>query len=175
MKRTNKKQICIFGTLLVLTSCTFTTGGNNSSSNSISIDVDKSELETIMEKYDNLGYQYDYDGEECTLTMAHWDSSGASIERQVVEAVLSGFKKRYPKINVTLDIIQSYEDTYGNRITAGTAHDVFLTPDGAIPKWAGSNKLENLNPYISSSVTTLYLDGTNDFVILRTGLSPHII
>lgn len=151
MKRTNKKQICIFGTLLVLTSCTFTTGGNNSSSNSISIDVDKSELETIMEKYDNLGYQYDYDGEECTLTMAHWDSSGASIERQVVEAVLSGFKKRYPKINVTLDIIQSYEDTYGNRITAGTAHDVFLTPDGAIPKWAGSNKLENLNPYISSS------------------------
>ena len=100
MKRTNKKQICIFATLLVLTSCTFTAGGNNSSSNSNSIDVDKLELETIMEKYDNLGYQYDYDGEECTLTMAHWDSSGASIERQVVEAVLSGFKKRYPKINV---------------------------------------------------------------------------
>lgn len=48
MKRTNKKQICIFATLLVLTSCTFTAGGNNSSSNSISIDVDKSELKTIM-------------------------------------------------------------------------------------------------------------------------------
>lgn len=114
-------------------------------------DIKKDELTTILEKYDELGYTYEYTGEPVEITMAHWDSSGANIERTVIEALLQGFNKRYPTITVKLDILQDYENTYGNRIGAGTAHDVFLVPDGAISKWASSGVLENLDPFIQSS------------------------
>lgn len=115
------------------------------------VTVDEDELTTILHKYDDLGYTYTYSGGECTITMAHWDSSGAAIERAVVEALLQGFNARYPQIKVELEILQDYEATYGNRIGAGTNHDVFLVPDGAISAWAGSGKLENLTPYIAAS------------------------
>lgn len=114
-------------------------------------DLDTDELTQILNKYDDLGYTYEYSGEAVEITMAHWDSSGANIERTVIEALLEGFNKRYPNITVKLDILQDYENTYGNRIGAGTAHDVFLVPDGAISKWASSGVLENLDPYINAS------------------------
>ncbi len=115
------------------------------------VTVDEDELTAIMHKYDEKGYEYEYDGEPTTILMHHWDSSGASIERAVVEAVLQGFNKRYPDITVNLEIIQSYEDVYGNFIAGGDAADVFLVPDGAISKWASSGALENLDPYIENS------------------------
>lgn len=107
------------------------------------------ELAKIQSKYDASLYQYD--GEPCTLTMSHWDSDGAKIERAVVEAVLAGFEKRYPTIKVNLDIIQNYESVYGNYLAAGTAHDVFLVPDGSFAAWAPSGKMMNLTPYINAS------------------------
>lgn len=114
-------------------------------------DLSKDELEQILQKYDDLGYEYEYTGEAVEISLAHWDSSGANIERTVMNALLEGFSKRYPNISVKLEILQDYENTYGNRIGAGTAHDVFLVPDGAISKWAGSGVLENLDPYIAAS------------------------
>ncbi len=122
-----------------------------SSNNSTVSNVELTELETIMKKYDDAGYTYSYDGEACTITMAHWDSSGANVERTVVEAVLQGFAARYPNIEVKLEILQDYESTYGQRLMAGTAHDVFLVPDGAISGWAPSGKIKNLSPFIENS------------------------
>ena len=124
-------------------------------------ELDLNELDQILKKYDDLGYTYDYSGEAVEITMAHWDSSGANIERTVIEALLQGFNKRYPNITVKLDILQDYENTYGNRIGAGTAHDVFLVPDGAISKWASSGVLENLDPYIAASDILNNGDGIN--------------
>lgn len=114
-------------------------------------DIKVDELTQILQKYDDLGYTYEYTGEPCEITMSHWDSSGANVEKAVIDALLSGFYKRYPSIKVKVDILQDYEGTYGNRIGAGTAHDVFLVPDGAISKWASSGVLENLSPYIQAS------------------------
>lgn len=152
MKKNIKKGLLCFvalSSIAALASCTVTVAPQSTSQ---PISVAQTELEKIFTKYDNLGYEYEYSGQPCTISMAHWDSSGAAVERAVVEAVLSGFKTRYPDINVTLEIIQSYEDTYGNKLVTGQAHDVFLTPDGAIPGWASSGKLLNLSPYINSSL-----------------------
>ncbi len=129
--------------------------------------VELSELEIIMKKYDDAGYTYTYDGEPCTITMAHWNSSGANVERAVVEAVLQGFSARYPDITVELEILQDYEATYGQRLAAGTAHDVFLVPDGAISGWAPSGKIVNLTPYIEKSAILDDLDDIYDSCLTR--------
>ena len=112
-------------------------------------DGEKTTLEKIMEKYDDLPYEYE--GEECTLEMCHWDANGASVERQVIEAMLQGFYKRYPKIHVNLEILSNYESTYPSRLAAGNVHDVFLVPDGSFNAWAKTNTCENLDAYIESS------------------------
>lgn len=149
MKHT--KRLCA-AILLLATLCIFVSGCQvQISDNTVDAGVEDDELTVIQKKYDALGYTYTYTGEACTITMSHWDSSGAAVERAVVEAVLSGFRKRYPNIKVELEILQDYEGTYGNQIGAGTNHDVFLVPDGAISAWASSGKLENLTPYINAS------------------------
>ncbi len=130
-------------------------------------EVELTELEAIMKKYDDAGYTYTYDGEACTITMAHWNSSGANVERAVVEAVLQGFAARYPNIKVELEILQDYEATYGQRLAAGTAHDVFLVPDGAISGWAPSGKIVNLTPYIEKSTLLDDLDDIYDSCLTR--------
>ena len=177
MKKNTIKKLsffAVFSSLLALSSCTIVTvtpgpGVNTSTNNGggtvqpssnnpvseipVSVEVPVGELDLILQKYDDLGYEYIFDDNRdvVNISMAHWDSSGAVVERQVVTNLIKGFNKRYPTINVDLEIIQSYEDTYGNKLSAGTAHDVFLTPDGAIPGWASSGKLENLTPYINTS------------------------
>lgn len=106
-------------------------------------------VESIMAKYDSS--LYTYSGGPATLTMAHFDSAGAAVERAVVNEVLKGFKLRYPEIEVKLDIISDYENTYSNNIATDTMHDVFLVPDGVMASWSGGNKMLNLDPYISAS------------------------
>lgn len=167
-KLKNLSLLAVFSSLLALSSCTIVTvtpgpGGTNTSNGTqnntsvgdipTSVDVPVNELDAILKKYDDLGYEYTFDDnrDSVNISMAHWDSSGAVVERQVVDTLLKGFKKRYPTISVDLEIIQSYEDSYGNTIAAGKAHDVFLTPDGAIPSWSSSGMLENLSPYINNS------------------------
>lgn len=106
-------------------------------------------IESIMSKYD--ASLYTYDGPATTLTMSHFDSAGAAIERAVVNEVLKGFKMRYPTIDVKLDIISDYENTYSANIATDTMHDVFLVPDGVMASWSVGNKMLNLDPYIAAS------------------------
>ncbi len=138
---------------LILVGCTNSnrddTGTETTSESSIDLDIN--DLDYILDKYDEAGYQYSYSGEPCTITMTHWDSSGASVERAVIEAMLQGFEARYPDIKVILEIFPSYEETYGNNLVANKVTDVFLVPDGAFTSWAGFNKMVNLDPYIAAS------------------------
>lgn len=106
-------------------------------------------LEDIQKKYDDLDWSYD--GDPCTIRMCHWDSAGRNVESAVINALLKGFYKRYPKIKVELEILTDYENTYGNNISANNMHDVFLVPDGAFGSWASTKKLVNLTPYVDSS------------------------
>lgn len=106
-------------------------------------------LDDIQKKYDDLDWSYD--GDECTITMCHWDSAGRNVEAAVLNALLKGFNKRYPNIHVELEILTDYENTYGNNISADNMHDVFLVPDGAFGSWASSKKLVNLTPYVEAS------------------------
>lgn len=131
-------------------------------------------IEGIQSKYDASLYQYS--GEPVTLTMSHWDSDGATIERAVVEAVLDGFKLRYPTINVELDIISDYETTYATNISTDNMHDVFMVSDGVFANWAPGGKMVNLDPYIQAS-ELIDLSGMYESVLPRyqynssTGLS----
>jgi len=131
-----------------LTGCENTYSAGGASSEQLS-SGEKTILEKIMEKYDNLPYEYE--GDECTLQMCHWDGSGPAIEGQVIEAMLQGFYKRYPKIHVNLEILSNYETTYPSRLAAGNVHDVFLMPDGSFNAWAKTNTCENLDAYIEGS------------------------
>lgn len=148
-------------TVSLMAGCQVQTGSSGVDAN---VDV-SDELAAILNKYD--ASMYTYDGEECTITMAHWDSAGANIERTVVEAVLEGFSARYPEITVELEILQDYENTYGNKLAAGTAHDVFLVPDGVAAAWAPSGKLLNLTPCIEDSKVLTNLEDIYDSCLTR--------
>ena len=68
-KRINKiLPILLVSMSSLLASCQVMTGETTSD-----IKVPTSELEKIMQKYDDLGYEYSYEGEPVTLTMSHWD------------------------------------------------------------------------------------------------------
>lgn len=152
----------------VVASCQVVTTGTTTAP----VDVELSELERIMKKYDDLGYKYEYSGNQVEITMCHWDSAGASIEKQVVEAVLQGFKARYPDISVDLEILQNYETIYGNRLGSNQAHDVFLIPDGSISGWASSGKIMNLSPYIDASDLLDDLDDMYESCLTRYQYNP---
>ena len=160
-------SIALLVLLLGVTGCTFTSGESTPKP----VEVTQTELEKIMSKYDSLGMKYEYEGDPCTLKMAHWDSSGANIEKSVVEAVLKGFEQRYPSIKVNLEIIQDYEGVYGNYLAADKAHDVFLVPDGAISGWAGTGKLMNLSPFVNAS-TLLDTEDMYESTLTRYQYSP---
>ncbi len=170
-KKINNLLVGVFAlvTASVITSCQVQVGSSN---NTTSVGVQLDELQTIMAKYDELGYEYEYTGEPVEITMAHWNAAGANIEKQVVEAALEGFSKRYPSITVKLDIVQDYENVYGNYLGANTAHDVFLVPDGSISGWANSGKLMNLDPYINNSDILDDLDNMYDSCLTRYQYDP---
>lgn len=123
-------------------------------------EIDVEGLEKIYKKYDDCNYTYT--GNPVTITMSQWDSMGKSSEQKVINTLLKGFNHRYPNITVKLDIVGQYEANYGtNQITAHTAHDVFMVPDGAFNQWVllnssergdtGSGSMLDLTPRIESS------------------------
>lgn len=132
------------------------------------IEVSQDQIDIIQAKYDAQGAVYEYTGDPVTLTMSHWDSDGASKERAVLDVLLQGFYKRYPTINVSLDIISDYETTYSNNFAAGRVHDVFLVSDGVFTNWvkASSQTMVNLDPYIAAS-ELLDMDDMFDSVVTR--------
>ena len=152
----------------VIASCQVVTTGSTTTA----VEIELSELERIMKKYDDAGYVYEYTGEPVEITMCHWNAAGASIEKQVVEAALLGFKERYPNITVDLEILQDYEETYGNRLGSNQAHDVFLVPDGSISGWASSGKIMNLTPYIDASDLLDDLDDMYESCLTRYQYNP---
>ncbi|HHT67467.1 MAG TPA: extracellular solute-binding protein [Erysipelotrichaceae bacterium] len=150
MEKTNRffgLSLCVSALFGLLAGCTNTY--DKSSSSSQTNEDGKTTLEEIMEKYDSLPYEYE--GDACTITMCHWDGIGTTIERQVIQAMLQGFKLRYPKIDVELEILSDYESTYPSRLAAGNVHDVFLMPDGSFNAWAKTNTCLNLDQFIDAS------------------------
>ncbi len=141
-------------------------GCTNTNRTTSEVGVNTDDLEAILAKYDELGYEYEYTGDPVTITMTHWDSSGATVERAVIEGMLEGFYERYPDITVDLQILGDYEGTYGNNLVANNVTDVFLVPDGAFTSWASFNKMVNLDPYIAAS-TLVDTDGMFPSVISR--------
>lgn len=148
-------------------------------------------IESIQAKYD--ADLYVYDGAPVTLTMSHWDSDGATLERAVLETLLDGFSRRYPTITVKLDIISDYETTYANNIATNNLHDVFMVSDGVFANWSTGGKMVNLDPYIQSSdlvdlsgmypsVVSRYqydstsgLTGTGAQLVMPRDISAHVM
>ncbi len=121
-------------------------------------------IEGIQSKYDASMYQYG--GEPVTITMSHWDSDGATLERAVLDTLLQSFKMRYPTIDVKLDIISDYEKTYANNIATNNLHDVFMVSDGVFANWSSGGKMINLDPYIQAS-DLVDLDGMYESAVTR--------
>lgn len=126
-------------------------------------------IESIQAKYD--ASLYSYTGEPVTLTMSHWDSDGATLERAVLETALTAFKNRYPTIDVKLDIISDYEKTYATNIATNNLHDVFMVSDGVFANWSTGGKMVNLTPYIQAS-ELVDPDGMYDSVVSRYQYDP---
>ena len=151
---------------IALTMCMFLTVGVLSAGcGGPGQDLDVSvSIESIQKKYD--ASLYSYSGEPVTITMSHWDSDGATLERAVLETELKAFKNRYPTINVELDIISDYEKTYATNISTNNLHDVFMVSDGVFANWSTGGKMVNLTPYIQAS-EIVNLDGMYDSVVTR--------
>lgn len=105
-------------------------------------------LDDIMSEFDPDNYVYN--GEPCTITMAHWDSAGP-MEEATTELVVEAFEKRYPTINVELDIISDYANTYSRAIASGNVHDVFMVSDGEFRLWSEGGIMQNLKSFLNSS------------------------
>lgn len=133
---------------LIMTSCV---NSHEESQHTITSEESGEEdmLSSIMKKYDHL--KYEYSGEPVSISMCHWTGDGATIERQVIEAMLKGFNIRYPNIKVDLDILPDYESTYPSRLAAGNVHDVFMMPDGSFAAWAKTKSCLNLSNFIAAS------------------------
>ncbi len=151
MKAMKKLFLMMLVAIMVLSTIACNGNNDSTSDNSANGGEQLSPIERIMKKYDDKGYVYEYDGDPCTITMSQWDADGATIERSVVEAMLSGFKKRYPTIEVQLDIVNDYENTYATRFAAGNVHDVFMVSDGVFPSWVKMNVMEDLTDWIETS------------------------
>ncbi len=121
-------------------------------------------IESIQAKYD--ASLYEYGGEPVTIRMSHWDSDGATLERAVLETLLTAFKNRYPTIEVKLDIISDYENTYATNIATDDLHDVFMVSDGVFTNWSTGGKMVNLTPYIQAS-ELVDTDGMYESVVTR--------
>ncbi len=146
MKKIVASLLCM--TMASAAACSL--GACKPGSTSVSIPgVDETTVEAIQKKYD--ASLYEYGGEPCTITMSHWDSDGATIEKAVCEVLLGAFHNRYPDITVDLDIISDYETTYASNIATGNLHDVFMVSDGVFNNWAPGSAMVNLDPYIESS------------------------
>ena len=137
------------------------------------INVSQDQITQIQQKYDEAGAVYEYTGSPVTITMSHWDSDGASIERAVLEVLLEAFNKRYPSITVDLEIISDYETTYSTRFATNDVHDVFLVSDGVFTNWVkGSTQtMVNLSPYIAAS-DLVDMDDMFDSVVTRYQYDP---
>ena len=141
------RKIALFVlTLLLLSVSVFPLAGCTSGQ----LELVEVNIDDILARYP--ASDYTYDGESVTLSMVHWTAAGAELERKTTEAVLEGFKKRYPTINVELEILDDYENQYANRFAAGNVHDVFVVPDGVFNLWvSGSDcpmmSLDNLLQY----------------------------
>ncbi len=114
-------------------------------------DVTNDQIEEIMEKYDDLFKDNTYTGEACVIDFVHWSGDGQSIEMSVLNTMIKGFEKRYPKISVNLTILSSYEETYSTVLNGNKIADVFLMPDGDVMNWTEFGKCEDLGPYIEKS------------------------
>lgn len=185
----NLAKMMAFVSLAVVTFGGTACGGGNNSSTPVT-DATLS-IESIQAKYDASLYQYD--GEPVTITMSHWNSDGATLERAVVEVLLDGFKRRYPTINVELDIIADYETTYATNIATDNLHDVFMVSDGVFSNWAPGGKMVNLDPYVQASdlvdfsdmypsVVTRYqydsttgLAGSGTQLVMPRDISAHVM
>lgn len=186
-----KKPIAVFAVFIAavtglagFTACGKTKTGDGKVDLSVSI-------ESIQEKYDASLYQYS--GEPVTIRMSHWDSDGKAQETAVLNTLLDGFKRRYPTINVELEIISDYETTYATNIATGNLHDVFLVPDGVFANWSTGGKMVNLDPYIAASklvdlngmfpsVVSRYrydavsgLTGTGAQLVMPRDISAHVM
>ncbi len=135
--------VLMVGMLAIPTFCMSACGGSDP--------VDFGNLvDEVQANYD--ASLYEYGGEPCTISWAHWDSVGP-MEEATSRLIIEGFEKRYPTIKVDLDIISDYQNLYANNIAAGNVHDVFLVPDGAFRQWSLNGSIfANLNPFLNQSL-----------------------
>ena len=159
-------SVVAFGALATGCAGNIDTGDEN-------IQVAQDQIAQIQQRYDEKGVVYEYTGAPVTLTMSHWDSDGASIERAVLDVLLGAFNNRYPSIQVSLEIIPDYETTYSTRFATHDVHDVFLVSDGVFTNWVkGSQQtMVNLSPYIAAS-NLVNMDDMFESVVTRYQYDP---
>ena len=83
-----------------------------------------------------------------SITLAGW-TSGGSTEGVLLKQVLAGFKKKYPRINVTYTALDPYQQNMLAQFAARRPPDVFYVDSNDFPDWAKQGLLEPLDSYIA--------------------------
>ena len=82
-----------------------------------------------------------------SITLAGW-TSGGSTEGQLLRQVLAGFKKKYPKINVTYTALDPYQQNMLAQFAARKPPDVFYVDSNDFPDWVKQGLLQPLDSYM---------------------------
>ena len=83
-----------------------------------------------------------------SITLAGWNSGG-STEGQLLKQMLAGFKKKYPKINVTYTPLDPYQQNILAQFAARKPPDVLYVDSNDFPDWVKQGLLEPLDSYIA--------------------------
>jgi len=81
------------------------------------------------------------------ITLAGW-TSGGSTEGALLKQMLAGFKRKYPKINVTYQTLDPYQQNMLAQFAARKPPDVFYVDSNDFPDWQKQGLLEPLDSYI---------------------------
>jgi multiple sugar transport system substrate-binding protein len=83
-----------------------------------------------------------------SITLAGW-TSGGSTEGQLLRQMLAGFKRKYPKINVTYQTLDPYQQNMLAQFAARKPPDVFYVDSNDFPDWVKQGLLQPLDSYIA--------------------------
>ena len=132
------------------------------------------------------------DDDKINLTLYHWDNGG-NTETDLVYEVCEKFEEKYPHINVTVEIISSYESQFRNFMAASNVPDVFCVPDGNFGQWVETGVMLNIQEYydnttnegidkehIASSALKRYrwngkTMGTGDLYCMPKDITPYVM
>jgi multiple sugar transport system substrate-binding protein len=99
------------------------------------------------------------------LTLMGWSSS--TLENDALNAQVAAFEEANPTIDVTVNLVPSYDETIQAAFASGDPPNVFYVDSSKLPDWAeagvlasGEGKIENLDDHYPALLEAFTYNGT---------------